>query len=33
MELRKYTGLNHLAIQLAKEWSFWAGAVLGEAEG
>jgi hypothetical protein len=32
MELRKYTALNHLAIQLAKEWSFWSGAVLGEAE-
>lgn len=32
MELRKYTALNHLAIQLAKEWSFWAAAVLGEAE-
>lgn len=32
MELRKYTALNHLAIQLAKEWSFWTGAVLGEAE-
>jgi|GEM_PF-589336 len=32
MDLRRYTALNHLAIQLAKEWSFWAGAVLGEAE-
>lgn len=32
MELRKYTALNHLAIQFAKEWSFWVGAVLGEAE-
>jgi len=32
MELRKYTALNHLAIQLAKEWSFWSAAVLGEAE-
>jgi hypothetical protein len=30
--LREYTALNHLAIRLAKEWSFWAGAVLGEAE-
>ena len=30
--LRKYTALNHLAIQLAKEWSFWAPAVLGEAK-
>lgn len=32
MPLRQYTALNHLAIQLAKEWSFWAVAVLGEAE-
>ena len=32
LPLRKYTALNHLAIQLAKEWSFWAPAVLGEAE-
>ncbi|QLE59756.1 hypothetical protein [Nostoc sp. TCL26-01] len=32
MPLREYTGLNHLAIQFAKEWSFWAAAVLGEAE-
>lgn len=32
MPLRKYTALNHLAMQLAKEWSFWAAAVLGEAE-
>ncbi len=29
--LRKYIALNHLAIQLAKEWSFWAPAVLGKA--
>lgn len=32
MSLRNYTALNRLAIQLAKEWSFWAPAVLGEAE-
>ncbi len=32
LPLRQYTALNHLAIQLAKEWSFWAPAVLGEAE-
>ena len=32
MPLRKYTALNHLAIKLAKEWSFWSPAVLGEAE-
>jgi hypothetical protein len=32
MELEKYTGLNRLAIELAKEWSFWAVPILGEAE-
>lgn len=32
MELRSYTGLNRIAIELAREWSFWATAVLGEAE-
>ena len=32
LPLRTYTSLNRLAIQLAKEWSFWAVAVLGEAE-
>jgi len=32
LPLRNYTALNRLAIQLAKEWSFWAPAVLGEAE-
>jgi hypothetical protein len=32
MPLRKYTALNHLAIELAREWSFWASAILGEAE-
>jgi hypothetical protein len=32
LDLRKYTALNRLAIKLAKEWGFWAAAVLGEAE-
>jgi hypothetical protein len=32
MPLRDYTALNHLAMLLAKEWSFWASAVLGEPE-
>jgi hypothetical protein len=32
LPLREYTALNHLAIQLAKEWSFWAASILGEAE-
>ncbi len=32
MPLREYTSLNHLAIQLAKEWSFWSASILGEAE-
>lgn len=32
MELRSYAGLNRLAIELAREWSFWAAAILGEAE-
>lgn len=32
MELRKYTGLNRLAIELAREWSFWSVTILGEAE-
>lgn len=30
MPLRKYTALNHLAIKLANEWSFWATATLEE---
>ena len=30
MPLKKYAGLNHLAIKLAKEWSFWSPAVLEE---
>lgn len=32
MELNTYTGLNRLAIELAREWSFWAVPILGEAE-
>ncbi|QDZ41634.1 hypothetical protein FRE64_16640 (plasmid) [Euhalothece natronophila Z-M001] len=32
LPLREYTVLNRLSIQLAKEWSFWAVAVLGEAK-
>ncbi|MFP4253988.1 MAG: hypothetical protein ACLFRN_05915 [Halothece sp.] len=32
LPLREYTTLNRLSIQLAKEWSFWAVAVLGEAK-
>lgn len=32
LPLRQYTALNRLAIQLAKEWSFWATPVLGEAK-
>jgi hypothetical protein len=32
LPLRDYTALNHLAIQLAKEWSFWAASVLGNPE-
>ena len=32
LPLRRYTALNHLAMRLAKEWSFWAVAVLGEGE-
>lgn len=31
LPLPQYTALNRLAMQLAKEWSFWAVAVLGEA--
>lgn len=33
MNLQEYTGLNRLAIALAREWSFWAEIVLGKAEG
>jgi hypothetical protein len=32
MDLTVYTGLNRLAIELAREWSFWASTILGEAE-
>ncbi len=32
MDLKPYTGLNRLAIELAREWSFWAVTILGEAE-
>jgi hypothetical protein len=32
MSLQSYTGLNRLAIELAREWSFWATTILGEAE-
>jgi hypothetical protein len=32
MHLQEYTSLNRLAIELAKEWSFWTAAVLGEPE-
>jgi hypothetical protein len=32
MDLQSYTGLNRLAIELAREWAFWAVAILGEAE-
>ena len=33
MEFRRYTTLNRLAMQIAKEWSFWAASILGEAKG
>jgi len=32
MKLHEYTGLNRLAIELAREWSFWSVTILGEAE-
>jgi len=32
MHLSTYAGLNRLAIELAREWSFWAVTILGEAE-
>ncbi|WP_019498644.1 hypothetical protein [Pseudanabaena sp. PCC 6802] len=32
LEFREYTGLNRLAIQLAREWAFWAVPVLGQGE-
>ncbi|NER34254.1 MAG: hypothetical protein F6J93_09480 [Oscillatoria sp. SIO1A7] len=31
-DIRAYAGLNRLAIQMAREWSFWAVPVLGKAE-
>jgi hypothetical protein len=31
--LREYTALNHFAMQLAKEWSFWSTSILGKPEG
>jgi hypothetical protein len=31
MPLPQYTQINRLAIELAREWSFWATAILGEA--
>jgi hypothetical protein len=30
LNLREYTALNHLAMKLAKEWSFWSSSILGE---
>lgn len=32
MPLSSYTGLNRLAVELAREWAFWAATILGEAE-
>jgi hypothetical protein len=32
MPLNTYSGLNRLGIELAREWSFWAVTILGEAE-
>lgn len=32
LQFREYTGLNRLAIQLAREWAFWAVPVLGQGE-
>jgi hypothetical protein len=32
LPLPEYTALNRLAMRLAQEWSFWATAVLGEAD-
>lgn len=32
LDLRSYSDLNYLALRLAKEWSFWSTAILGEAE-
>ncbi|NEP00139.1 MAG: hypothetical protein F6K58_15960 [Symploca sp. SIO2E9] len=32
LEIHNYAGLNRLAIELAREWSFWAVPILGEAK-
>ncbi|MEQ8960939.1 MAG: hypothetical protein RLP02_23955 [Coleofasciculus sp. C2-GNP5-27] len=32
LDIHAYTGLNRLAIELAREWSFWAEPLLGEAK-
>jgi hypothetical protein len=32
MRIHEYTGLNRLAIELAREWSFWSVTILGEAK-
>ena len=32
LDIKTYSGLNRLAIELAREWSFWAATILGEAE-
>lgn len=32
MDIHRYSGLNRLAIQLAREWSFWSVTVLGKGE-
>lgn len=32
MGIHEYAGLNRLAIELAREWSFWSVTILGEAE-
>jgi len=32
LEVHAYAGLNRLAIELAREWSFWAVPILGEAK-
>lgn len=32
LDLPIYAGLNRLAIELAREWSFWSPTILGEAE-
>lgn len=32
LDVTTYASLNRLAIELAREWSFWAATILGEAE-